>query len=329
MLGQQQKTGVLNLQDEKKGIQVSFDQGKVVGVGFASEPGEETPLGRRLIRGGLISAENWKKAYQQHKEGLLGMEKVLVNSGMITKEDLSAALRLLTFDTIYGLFKWKGGTFRFETKPVSYDREFVEPLNSEYLLLDVLRMVDEWPMIAERIPSFDMVLQKINPMATLDILNGTPWEKNRTFQMEVIYDLLDGQRSIKEIIDLSFVEEFETCKNLIVLMDAGLIELTTTVSPQKEKGERRQIRVAKHLADAAAYLLVGVLALILFFQLVITRLPDFPLTQSESQGWRIFQDYLRKVREAKIKNAQEVFFLEENRYPQEPAGMAKGGRLSR
>jgi hypothetical protein len=298
-------------------------------VGFPSESGEENPLGRRLIRGGLISAENWKKAYRQHKEGLLSIEKVLIESGTITKEDLTAALRLLIFDTIYGLFKWKGGTFLFETKPVSYDHEFVEPLSSEYLLLDVLRMVDEWPMIAERLPSFDMVLQKINPMATLDVLNGTSWEKSRTFQMEVIYDLLDGQRSIKEIIELSFVEEFETCKNLIVMMDAGLIEATTTVSVKKEKKGKKEIRVAKHLADAGAYLLVGILALFLLFQLAITRLPHFPLSQSESQGWRIFQDSLRKVREAKIKIAREVFFLEENRYPQGPGEMAKRGLLIR
>ena len=298
-------------------------------MGFPLESGEENPLGRRLIRGGLVSAENWKKACRQHKEGLLGIEKVLIQSGTITKEDLTAALRLLIFDTIYGLFKWKGGTFLFETKPVSYDREFVEPLSSEYLLLDVLRMVDEWPMIAERLPSFDMVLQKTNPIATLDVLNGTSWEKSRTFQMEVIYDLLDGQRSIKEIIELSFVEEFETCKNLIVLMDAGLIETTTTVSVRKEKKEKKEIRVAKHLADVGSYLLVGILALFLLFQLVLTRSPHFPLSQSESQGWRIFQDSLRKVREAKIKNAQEVFFLEENRYPQGPGEVSKRGLLSR
>ena len=305
-----------------------FDQGMVVGVGFPLESGEENPLGKRLIRGGLISAENWKKAYRQHEEGLLGIEKVLVEGGMVTKEDLMASLRLLTFDTVYQLFKWKGGTFRFEAQPVSHDNEFVEPLSSEYLLLDVLRMVDEWPMIAERLPSFDMVMQKINPMATLDTLNGTPWEKSRTFQMEVIYDLLDGQRSIKEIIELSFVEEFETCKNLIVLMDAGLIEPTTTVSVKKENRGKRGIQLAKYLANGGAYLVVGLLALFLLIQLAATRLPDFPLSQVESQGWRIFQDSLRKVQEARTKSAQEVFFLEENRYPQKPDEMEKSGLLN-
>ena len=297
-----------------------------MGVGFPLVSGEETPLGKRLIRGGLISAENWKKAYQEHEEGLQGIERALTQSGMVTREDLTATLRLLTFDTIYQLFKWKGGTFHFEAQPVSYDQEFVEPLSAEYVLLDVLRMVDEWPMIAERLPSFDMVMQKINPLATLDALNGTPWEKSRTFQMEVIYDLIDGQRSIKEIIELSFVEEFETCKNLIVLMDAGLIEPTTIVSAQKEKGGK--ILLFKHLADAGAYLVVGILALFFLLQLTSTRFSHFPLTRVEIQGWHIFQDSLRKIAEAKKKTAEEVFFLEENRYPQKPDEMAKRGLLN-
>jgi hypothetical protein len=328
VLGQQQKTGVLNLQDDKKHVQVLFDKGTVVGVASPSETGEEMALGKRLIRGGLISAENWKKAYQQHKDGLQGIEKALVGSGMVTKEDLTAALRLLVFDTIYGLFKWKGGTFRFETKPVTYDQEFVEPLSSEYLLLDVLRMVDEWPMIAERLPSFDMVLQKINPMATLDILGGTAWEKNRTFQMEVIYDLIDGQRTIKEVIDLSFVEEFETCKNLIILMDAGLVELSS-VSPKKEKQKATRLPVTQYLGNAGTLILVGILALILLFQLSVTRLPGFPLSQGEWQGWQVFQSSLKKVQEIKVKNAREVFFAEENRYPQSSQEMKNKGFLIR
>jgi len=326
VLGQQQKTGVLNLEGDKKLVQVLFEKGMIVGVAFPGEPEDQNALGRRLTRGGLISAENWAKAYQQHKDELIGLEKVLVGSGMVTKEDLSAALRLLTVDTVYGLFKWKGGTFRFETRPVTYDPEFVEPMNSEFLLLDVLRMVDEWPMVAERLPDFDMVLQKVNPMATLDVLAGTPWEKNRTFQMEVIYDLIDGQRSIKEVIEVSFVEEFETCKYLILLMDAGLIE-STSAGAKKERGAGKKIEVAKHLADAGAYLLVGIFALLLFLQFTAVRGPNFPFTYGEWQGWHAFRDSLRKVESLRVQNAREVFFLEENRDPRDPAEMAARGLL--
>lgn len=315
VLGQQQKTGVLNLQGDEKSVQVFFEKGMIVRAEFPEETGEDLAFGRRLIRAGLISPENWKRAFQQHEESLIGLEKVLVSSGLVTKEDLAAALRLLTVDTLYGLFKWKGGNFRFENRPVSYDPEFVEPMNTEFLLLDVLRMVDEWPMIAKRLSSFDMVLQKINPMATLEVLAGTRWEKNRTFQMEVIYDLIDGQRSVKEIIELSFVEEFETCKNLILMMDAGLIEIGV-LKIKKEKEGGKGGHLANHLADVGAYIVVGVLTLLLFFQLAENRLPHFPFSDEELQGWQMFHDSLKKVQEVKWKNAQEVFFLEEGRYSQ-------------
>ncbi len=328
VLGQQRKTGILNLEGDKKVVQVLFDKGQIVGVAFPGDSGEETPLGRRLIRGRVISAENWHRAYKQHKDNLVGLEKVLVSNGMVTKEDLTAALRLLVVDTIYGLFKWRGGSFRFETKPVSYDHEFVEPMNSEFLLLDVLRMVDEWPMIAERLPSFDIVLQKTDPMATLDALVGTPWEKNRTFQMDVIYDLIDGQRSISEIIELAFVEEFETCKSLILLMDAGLIE-STSIKAKKARRERRKFQGAKYLGAAAAFLLVVIFGLLLFLQFAATRLADFPFTHGERQAWHAVRDSVSKAHDLKIKIAGQVFFLEENRYPKNLSEMVERGLLPR
>jgi hypothetical protein len=204
LIGQQQKTGVLTLQEDKKAkrvVQILFDKGMIVGTAFPSEPPDEPPLAKRLIRGGVLSEEKWKKAYNKQKEELISIENALLNTGMVVKEDLVAALRLLTFESFYDLFKWKGGIFRFETKEISYDPTFVEPISSEHLLLDVLRMVDEWPMIAERIPAFDVVLKKSDPTATLDELTGTASEKKRMVQLDVFYDLIDGHRTVQEIID--------------------------------------------------------------------------------------------------------------------------------
>jgi hypothetical protein len=325
LLGQQQKTGALNLQEGNEVVQVLFEKGMIVGIGFPTEADENPPLAKRLIRGGLLSPEKWEKAYKQHKEELIGIEQALLDNGMVIKEDLVAVLRLLTFETIYGLFKWKGGTFRFEAKKVLYDPNLLEPLASEYLLLDVLRMVDEWPLLAERIPAFDIVLRKLNPTATLDVLAGTPWEKKRTFQMEVLYELVDGQRTIQEVMDLSFIGEFDTCKNLILLMDAGMIEpLSGSVRKKKEK----KFKAPKPLKDAGAYLLAVGLAFFLIFQFTITRWADFPFSQEEREGWMTFQEPLRKIERSKTMNAREVFFLEENRYPNPPTEMVNRGLLT-
>jgi len=313
------------LQNEKKAVQVFFDKGMIVGVAFPSETTEDTSFGRVLIHGGLISPEQWKKAYDQHKEKLLSIEKVLFQNGLVCHEDLTTLLRLLTSETIYGLFKWRGGNFRFEAKPVFYDSSFVEPQSAEYLLLDILRMVDEWPRLAERIPHFDVVMQKVDPLATLDVLANTPWEKSRTFQMEVVFELVDGQRTVQEIIDMSFVGEFDTCKHLITLMDAGVIE-PISIAPEIEK--RKETGGPPFLRSLAGYLLVGVLGLFLIFQLAVARGGSFPFTDGEREVWRVLKNQMMKINQEKVSNAREIFFVEENRYPATPAEMVQRGLLS-
>jgi hypothetical protein len=327
ILGQQQKTGVLNLQEEKKGVvQVRFEKGMIVGVAFPSETDENTSLEKRLIQGKLLSADKWKQAYKQHKEELISVEQALIKGGMIRQEDLTAVIRLLTFDTIYNLFKWKGGNFWFEAKEVYYDPSLGEPLNAEYLLLDVLRMVDEWPLLAKRIPTFAVIMQKVDPLATLEKLIGTPWEKNRSFQMEVIYNLVNGLHTIQEIIDLSFGGEFDTCKNLITMMEAGLIEpVPISVGVEKKKG----IRITQHLLNVGGTLLIFILGAFLIFQLAATRGESFPFSQKERKVWEMSQTYFRKIEKEKLANAREVFFLEMNRYPANPQELLEKGLLPR
>ena len=321
LLGQQQKTGVLTLQ-EKKGriVQVRFDRGMIVGTVLPSEKEEENSLGKKLIKGKLLSPDKWEKAFQLHKEELITIESALLKSEVIRKEDLTAALRLHTFEIIYNLFKWNEGTFWFEAKEVYYDSGLLEPLNAEYLLLDVLRMVDEWPLLAKRIPTFALVMQKVDPLATLEALTGTSWEKSRSFQMEVIYDLVNGLHTVQEIIELSFVGEFDTSKNLIQMMDAGLIE---PVPIQRKGAGKRRIQIGQHLLDAGVYLLVFILGFIFIFQFVATRREKFPFNQNERKAWAVTQDYLRKIEGERMLNAREIFFLDLNRYPANSEEMAK------
>jgi hypothetical protein len=153
----------------------------------------------------------------------------------------------------------------------------------------------------------------------LDELTGTSWEKKRTVQMEVLYDLVDGRRTIQEIIDHSFIGEFDACKNLLVILDVGMIE-PVTVGTRTKKMKR--IKAPGLLRDASAYFLVGLLAYFLALQLRITRWEEFPFTPEEREKLQEIQAPLPKIETLKKMNAREVFFLEENRYPANPSEMA-------
>ena len=326
LLGQQQKTGVLHLQDGRKTVQFFFENGRIVGLAFPEETSESSPLGRRLTRGGLLSPEAWKKAFNQHREELVSIESVLLKNQAVRNEDLSAVLRLLISETLYGLFKWNGGKFRFEAREVVSTPNLLEPINAEFLLLDVLRMVDEWPLMADRIPTPRMVVRKVNETGTLEFLAGSAWADKRSFQMEVIYELINGQRTVAEIVDQGFVGEFETCKNLITLMDAGVIE-PVGINPLQAR--RNGDRSRKILRNVGGYLLFGGLFLALVFQLVAVRGGTFPLSPQEYEGWKTLRRPAEKMAEKKKENAAEVFMIEKNRYPLDPSELVKSGLIPR
>jgi hypothetical protein len=283
-------------------------------------------LGKRLVRGGLLTPEAWKRAFNQHREELVGLESVLLKNQMIRKEDLGSVLRLLISESLYGLFKWNGGHFRFEAREVVPDPQLLEPVNAEFLLLDVLRMVDEWPLMADRIPSSQMVLRKVNEMGTLEMLAGSAWADKRSFQMEVIYELINGQRSIADIIDQGFVGEFETCKNLITLIDAGVIE-PVGINPiqARRNGERSR----KIMREVGGYLILGGLSLALIVQLFGVRGGTFPLSPQEHEGWQTLRRPAEKMEGTKRENAAEIFLIEKNRYPLDKSELVRSGLMPR
>ena len=279
-----------------------------------------------MVRGGLLTPEAWRKVFAQHREELGSLESALTKNQTVRNEDLGAVLRLLISETVYGLFKWTGGEFRFEAREVISDPHLLEPINAEFLLLDVLRMVDEWPLLADRIPTSQMVLRKVNEMATLEMLAGSAWADKRTFQMDVIYDLINGQRTISDIIDQSFVGEFETCKNLITMMDAGMIE-PVGISPVRDR--RNGGRSKKTLKNIVGYLLLGGLSLTLVFQLVGIRGKFFPLSSQEYEGWKTLRQPVEKMEGKKREHAAEVFLIEKSRYPLDKSELIKSGLMPR
>jgi len=179
-------------------------------------------------------------------------------------------------------------------------------------------------LLADRIPNPQMVLRKVNEMATLEMLAGSAWADKRTFQMDLIYELVNGQRTINEIIDQNFVGEFETCKNLITMMDAGVIE-PVGINPLRDRGNGN--RSKKTLRNAGAYLLLGVLSLAVGIQLIGVRGSSFPFSPRESEGWKILRQPVEKMEADRKEHAAEVFLIEKGRYPVDKSELVKSGLM--
>ena len=85
------------------------------------------------------------------------------------------------------------------------------------ILMEGLRRVDEWRLIEEQVASFDLVVQ-------IDRRALTPAHEERMSPDErAVLDVIDGRRSVRELIAKTGLGSFEVCKVLYQLLAARLV----------------------------------------------------------------------------------------------------------
>ena len=252
LIGLQRKTGVLTLRGKDDTVTVTFLDGKVVGADSGSHR-LETRLGNVLIKSGMLTQEQLSRALEIQKETLQRLGFILTHYQIISADALKQALQLQIMSIVYRLFRWKDGDYQFSQETtIEYDRENVVPISAESILMEGARMIDEWPIIEKRIRSGEMVFRKKASTQELMVVggedvdevdfdadaaaaarkkrpSGAGSEKIRISQEEKqVFDLLDGKRSVNDIIEMSRLSEFDTSKALYELLTRDLIEEVKT-----------------------------------------------------------------------------------------------------
>lgn len=236
----QKKTGVLTLKNRTAQTRVLFENGQVI---LADKPGGDglDLVGDVLAKAGRISKEQLTTAAQSQKQTQEKIGIILINMGAVNKEELIKAGALSVKETVFSLFKWKEGQYSFEPGSITYEKEYWSPINTEFILMEGVRRVDEWPFIEKRIPSIEMVFQKnqenlskIKEVSDDDESMDDMFGEAKPQQDEIrltkgemnILNFVDGTRTVRMIIEMAHQGEFETCKALSNLLQADLIQPT-------------------------------------------------------------------------------------------------------
>jgi len=253
LISLQKKTGYLTLRSEVDVVTVTFFEGTVVGAESLNKRIEDR-LGHVLVKTNRISKEELAKALDIQRQTLQRLGYILISENFVDSETLRSALTTQMQQTIFRLFRWRDGEYNFEPKDtVEYDRENVTPMAAESILMEGIRMLDEWPLIEKKIPNFDLVFEQIPlPVPPIletraeappmeDIFGGAfgddkakpkeaPVEEDAldgavTLSQEemAVYQLVNGFFSVQEIVDRSTLNEFEACKALFELLNRQLI----------------------------------------------------------------------------------------------------------
>lgn len=330
LIGIQRKTGILTLQNGEDSVTIKFHQGQVVGADTRTESSEER-LGTLLVRTGRITDAQLSEALREQRRTLQRLGFILVRSRYLGEEELVDALRTQASQIIYRLFRWREGSYHFDSQDdVDFDQKHVTPISSETILMEGARMIDEWPLIERRIRSPRTVFRRTPPTAldagdALDVdRQAGRMPRAPSAEEQQILDLIDGRRTVEELGDLSTLGEFDTYRIVADLLARGLIE------------EARQLARAAGLAPARSRLdqtvgavLLGLVGLaVLASLLTLSATPLAPWRIGEAGGGERLRRHASLARLERIESAVQVFYLDAGSFPRTLTVLTQNGYLT-
>jgi hypothetical protein len=148
-VSQSRKTGTLSVEGEPHNKKIYFRDGLVAA---ASSENPKEFLGYYLVGWGLLGDEELQELLDMQEQHGTLLGELLVIIGRLSREDLQHILQVKTEETIYELFLWQEGDFRF-LENILPAKKF-QPLNLpvEMIVLEGVRRKDEWARCTEHIP---------------------------------------------------------------------------------------------------------------------------------------------------------------------------------
>jgi Domain of unknown function (DUF4388) len=242
----------------------------------------------------------------------------------VSKEDLKEMTVLQTTETVYRLFGWKSGTYRFEPGAVDWDPATATPLRAESLLMEGFRRVDEWSLVRRKISSPAMTFQrlaKLNDPARKAEVTALGASERRVFA------LADPGRTVASLVDLSRLGEFETSKALLNLVN---LQLLKPVAPPRRAATAGVTAYARGWGDrlrrgAAGFSATIALASVLAILSYLAHERGLALEGGSELRDRAPQSFLARYELARLRRALEVWNLERGGYPPTLASLVEAG----
>lgn len=209
-------TGKLALRSGQLDRTIIWKDGEIV---FANSNSPEHSLGQFLLRNGKINQAQYDES-KRRVTPTMRHGKVLVQMGAISPKDLWWGVKNQVLEIIYSLFTWKEGTFGFyeSVEEIAMER-IVLSINTSSVIMEGIRRLDETARIKEKITSLEMVFMKV-PGEQPD-----PEALDMSDHEIEVYNRIDGRLTIRELIGLSEMTEFEVTRILFQLVSARLIEV--------------------------------------------------------------------------------------------------------
>lgn len=350
LISLQKKTGLLTLRGPEDTVILGFDAGALVSAESQARR-LDTRLGTLLVKTRSLAPDALTKALEIQGQTLQRLGFILLKHGFCDADQLRAGLDAQVRKIAYGLFRWTDGDYVFDQQDrIDYDHEYFRPIQVESLLMEGARMVDEWPIIQKVVRSPELVFQRVAVGQRVEPAEGADDVEeigeatfNRSREKRdgpirisraewSVYELVDGRRTIGDIVDRTFLSDFEGTKAFYDLISRGLIEEARRTGVMDETGvyslEMPASRPRLPLAAALLGIVLSVLAVFGARLQSLNPANSFTIPPRRVAALEAFQKAVSLSRLRRLSEAIDAFYLTQGRFPESPAAIASSGLLS-
>jgi len=326
LIGQQRKTGVLEIDRRGQRVVLEFDGGAVARA-WPAVPGpapEDVALADMLVRCGLITRERLEELRVEARRSLVRLGALAVERGVLTRQQILEVEDLLTQEILFRVLRWEEGSFVFTARPVEHDRSG-RLLPAEQILMDGLRMADEWRTFSDQVPSEDLVFQHAGRWEDFQAAHEGE-DEARLEHIKRVFLLVDGRLPVRRVIDLARLGTFEATRILAWLRREGFIEPLAPDPRTARRPGRLELRrppSGPWIAGALPVALLAALALAASLPVAPPPIASdaFPVEMQALERAR------RDLRARRVRKALDDWYFEHGSWPARPEQLVREGLL--
>lgn len=228
-INRKRATGTLSVSTPNVTKKIYLVKGDAI---FASSSYDDDRLGEMLLKAGKITVEQYDTSVEILKATKKRQGAILVELGYLTPKDLFWGVKYQVREIIYSLFQLEGGEYEFVEGEVPTQEVITLKMSMGNLIYEGVKRIDNWTRIRREMPDTGAVLKlSEDPISLFQDVELSPQNKR-------MFPLIDGTKTIKEIVDSSWMNSFETMKTIYTLWSIGILEEKEMVYEEiKEAGE--------------------------------------------------------------------------------------------
>lgn len=312
-----QKTGVLLLDHHTDTASIAFASGDITAAVYGRQ-GKQDQLQDYLFRSKKLDHDTIQKLTQIQRDTNLGIDEVMLKEQIMTEDELFGVIAFKIQEVIDDIFTWSDAHYKFDAQADLYAKSRTKvAIPPATLLMEAMRRKDEWPRIKMAIPSEDIVLLiKPDGMLPYDALP----------EAKQMMELIDGRRTISEMIQLSGFGRFRTFNALFTLFELGMIDrkITETAAPPETKTKpKAPSPLLKYVGPATAMMSTIGIVLIL---LTASVFGGYKIGQILGSPDNLVDELLLKSARDKYRQEIEIYKMLNGRYPEELGQVVKDRR---